>query len=210
MDKLVANIAALGVPGLVLLVVMAFTGYAGAAALTTALAALGGPFGMLGGIGVLGLLVLMSKGISKYGFEKIYEGVISELLKKGETKQTIVKKIGSYPISNDMKLKLKELLSKETDIELKSTITVNLDPDLVGLIGLAKAKDIEAQNQVADRYFKGIGVSKNFVNAFEWSKLAAENGNIESQIRLSILYEKGWGTKRDTVLSAYWKRQAKQ
>lgn len=110
MDKLVAGIAALGIPGLVLLVVMAFTGFAGAAALTTALAALGGPLGMLGGIGVLGFLVLISKGITKYGFEKIYEGVIEELLRKGETKASILAKIESYPISNEMKLKLQSLL----------------------------------------------------------------------------------------------------
>ena len=110
MDKLVSKIAALGVPGLVLLVAMSATGYAGAAALTTALAALGGPLGMLGGIAVLGLLVLISGGLSKYGFDKIYEAVVKKLLEKGETKESIIKKIENYPISKDLKRKLKELL----------------------------------------------------------------------------------------------------
>lgn len=110
MDKLVSWIAGLGVPGLVLLVAMAFTGYAGAAAITVALATLGGPLGMLGGIGVLGLLVLISKGLAKYGFEKIFEAVVSDLFKKGETKESILEKIKNYPISKDLKKKLEDLI----------------------------------------------------------------------------------------------------
>jgi hypothetical protein len=110
MDKLVSKIAALGVPGLVLLVAMSVTGFAGAAALTTALAALGGSLGMIGGIAVLGILVLISGGLSKYGFEKIYEAVVKKLLEKGETKESIKTKISGYPISKDLKKKLAELL----------------------------------------------------------------------------------------------------
>jgi hypothetical protein len=110
MDKLVSKIAALGVPGLVLLVAMSVTGFAGAAALTTALAALGGPLGMIGGIAVLGILVLISGGLSKYGFEKIYEAGVKKLLEKGETKESIKTKINGYPISKDLKKKLSELL----------------------------------------------------------------------------------------------------
>jgi len=110
MDKLVSKIVGLGVPGLVLLVAMSATGFAGAAALTAALAALGGTFGMLGGIAVLGLLVLISDGLTKFGFERIYKSVIKELLKKGETKESLMKKVKKYPISKNLKLKLKELL----------------------------------------------------------------------------------------------------
>lgn len=110
MDKLVSKIAALGVPGLVLLVVMSVTGFAGAAALTAALAALGGPLGMLGGIAALGILVLISDGLSKYGFEKIYEAVVKKLIEKGETKNSIKTKINSYRISKGLKKKLNELL----------------------------------------------------------------------------------------------------
>lgn len=59
LDQVVAKIAALGVPGLVLLIAMTATGYTGAAALTTALVSLG-PGGMLGGIATLGIGVLTS------------------------------------------------------------------------------------------------------------------------------------------------------
>lgn len=115
MDKLIAKIAALGVPGLVLLVAMSVSGFAGAAAITVALSALGGPLGMLGGIAVLGLLVLISGGLTKYGFERIYKGVVQKLIEEGETKESIKEKIQGYPISKGLKNKLTELLGPDED-----------------------------------------------------------------------------------------------
>lgn len=79
MDKVVDKIVALGVPGLILLVAMKVAGFAGAASITAALAALGGPIGMIGGTGLLIVLALMAKGISDYGFERIYRGAIEEM-----------------------------------------------------------------------------------------------------------------------------------
>ena len=67
MDKIFDNIAALGVPALVLVVAMATSGYVGVAAITTALAALGGPIGMIGGIGMLIILSLISKALAQKG-----------------------------------------------------------------------------------------------------------------------------------------------
>lgn len=111
MDQLVDKVAALGVPGLVLVVAMAFTGWAGAAALTTALALLGGPFGMLGGIAVLGILGLISKGLAEYGFERVFTEIVEELNAKGKSKADIASEIESYPISRDLKLKIKDHLN---------------------------------------------------------------------------------------------------
>lgn len=112
-DKLVSMIAGLGVPGLVLLFAMYLTGFAGAAAITTALAALGGPAGMLGGIGVLVLLGFMSKGLAAWGLEKIAIAVMQKLIENGETKETLLHKIGSYRfLSRDLKLKIKDFVEK--------------------------------------------------------------------------------------------------
>lgn len=107
MDKLVNKIVALGVPGLVLLIAMHLTGFAGAAALTAALASLGGPLGMLGGLAVLGILSLIANGLSKYGFEAIYDKVIYRLkTEQNLTEEEIIEKIWSYPISRSMKYRL--------------------------------------------------------------------------------------------------------
>ncbi|MBN3963074.1 hypothetical protein [Nostoc sp. NMS8] len=112
MDKLVDKIAALGVPGLVLLVAIAVTGWAGAAAITAALAVLGEPFGMLGGIAVLGLLALMSQGLAEYGFEAVFNSTVDQLRTRGKSKSDIEREIKSYPISSDLKLKIKDYLRR--------------------------------------------------------------------------------------------------
>ena len=113
MDKLVSKIAALGIPGLVLVTAIGATGLAGGAAITTALAALG-PGGILGGIATLGIIGLISEGIAQYGVDAIFSAVIKELYRKGETKEEILRKIKKYPISKELKRKLKE------NIEMKN------------------------------------------------------------------------------------------
>ena len=105
MDKIVAKIVALGVPGLVLFVALSATGYAGAAATTTALAAIG-PFGILGGIASLGILAIFSQAITEYGFEAIY------------VKESILEKIESYKISKNLKLELKDSLRENWSKDL--------------------------------------------------------------------------------------------
>jgi len=111
MEKVVSKLAALGIPGLVLLVAMGATGLGGAAAITAALAALG-PFGILGGIASLGIIALVVEGVTKYGVDSIFVAVVKELYERGETKESILQKIKKYPISNDLKRKLREKLDK--------------------------------------------------------------------------------------------------
>ena len=111
MEKLVSNVAGLGVPGLILVVAISATGLAGGAAITTALAAIG-PGGMIGGIVTLGVIALLSEGLTEYGFDAIFTGVVKELYKRGENKASILRKIEKYPVSKGLKRKLKEELEK--------------------------------------------------------------------------------------------------
>ena len=111
MEKIVSKVAALGVPGLILVVAMAATGLSGAAAITAALAALG-PGGIIGGIAVLGVTGLLAQGLTEFGFDAIFSGVVKELYKRGETKESILAKINRYPVSKSLKRKLREELSK--------------------------------------------------------------------------------------------------
>ena len=107
MDKVVSKVAALGVPGLILVIAMSATGLAGAAAITTALAALG-PGGMLGGVAFLGVAGILSDALTKYGVDAIFSAVVAELYKRGETKESILQKVNKYPVSKDLKRKLRE------------------------------------------------------------------------------------------------------
>ena len=109
MDKIISKIAGMGVLGLVLMTAISATGLAGAAAITTALAALG-PGGMIGGILTLGAVGLISDGISEYGFDLIFNGVVKQLYKQGESKDSIRSKIQKYPISKSLKRKLYETI----------------------------------------------------------------------------------------------------
>lgn len=111
MDKIISKIAALGVPGLVLMTAISATGLAGGAAITAALAALG-PGGMIGGIATLGAIGLISEAITEFGFDAIFNAVVKELYKSGETKDSLSKKINKYPVSKSLKRNLIESLDK--------------------------------------------------------------------------------------------------
>jgi hypothetical protein len=114
-QRAVEGLVALGVPGLVLLVAVATSGFAGAAALTTALAALGGPLGMLGGVGVLLLLVLVSRALASYGFPRMAQAVVRGLIARGESSESIRKKLDSIPkwaIAAELRARIYETLAE--------------------------------------------------------------------------------------------------
>lgn len=111
MDRIVGILVGLGVPGLVLLTVSAACGLAGGAATVTALATLGGPLGMLGGIGVLVLMGIVCSALGKYGFDALFLAVLQGLIAKGTTVLDIYQKLDTYPISSDLKRKIREQLA---------------------------------------------------------------------------------------------------
>lgn len=113
-DKVVGIIAGLGVPGLVLIALMAASPWFGAAAMTSSLAVLG-PLGMLGGIATLLVLVLIAKALAEFGFEQLFQAVLIELKKRGKTHEEILEIIDSYPISKELKLKLREFIEKYSE-----------------------------------------------------------------------------------------------
>lgn len=75
---------------------MTLTGYLGAAAIASALTALGEPVGMIGGIGTLIILALISRGLTKYGFNAIFEKVVVKLKQRVHTKAEAINKINRY------------------------------------------------------------------------------------------------------------------
>ncbi len=109
MDEIIEKVAALGVPGLILVVAIDATGLVGGAAITAALAALG-PGGMIGGIATLGVVGIIAGALTEWGFDTIFNAVVQELYKNGESKESILKKIEKYPISKKLKAQLREKL----------------------------------------------------------------------------------------------------
>ncbi len=118
MDEIVKKFAGLGLPG-VILVLLAVTSAGSNAGIVAAITAVGGPFGIVGGIGLLGLTKVLGDAIAAYGIEAIIKSVYSERIKT-ESVRLLVKEIEELPISDELKLKLKNHLSSESKNYLPS------------------------------------------------------------------------------------------
>ncbi|MBW4592860.1 MAG: hypothetical protein KME46_08040 [Brasilonema angustatum HA4187-MV1] len=113
MDEIVKKLAGLGLPGIILVIITATAG-GSSAAVAAALTAVGGPFGILGGIGLLGLVTVLGDTIAGFGIEAILKAVYAER-SKTESVRFLLKEINDLPISDELKLKLKNQLTPETN-----------------------------------------------------------------------------------------------
>ncbi|MBW4596845.1 MAG: hypothetical protein KME46_29100 [Brasilonema angustatum HA4187-MV1] len=128
MDEIVKKLAGLGLPGIILVILTATAG-GSSAAVAAALTAAGGPFGIVGGIGLLGLLTVLGDTIAGYGIEAILKAVYAER-SKTESVRFLLKEINDLPISDELKLKLKNQLTPDTN-----TYTVpNEEPRTVEIV----------------------------------------------------------------------------
>ncbi|MBE9035343.1 hypothetical protein [aff. Roholtiella sp. LEGE 12411] len=112
MDEVVKKISALGLPGILLVIAISASGMMGSAAVVAALTALGGPFGIIGGLGVLGLATLVGETIAGFGIEAVLTNIYAER-SKTESVRFLLKEIKDLPITEELKLKLKNQLSPE-------------------------------------------------------------------------------------------------
>jgi hypothetical protein len=127
MDEIVKKLAGLGLPG-VILVVLTVTSGGSSAAVAAALTALGGPFGIVGGIALLGLITVVGDAVAGYGLEAILKGIYTER-SKTESVRFLLKEIQDLPISEELKLKLKNQLSPTG-----STYEVPQEPKTVEIV----------------------------------------------------------------------------
>lgn len=109
-DTIISKLAAVGIPGLVILAVGATSTLVGGAAIIMALSTLGGPFGIMGGIAAVALLAVTIDALSEYSFEYIGKKVVEQLKEEGKSDYEIRNEIDGYPISDDLKLKIKSIL----------------------------------------------------------------------------------------------------
>ena len=113
MDIIISVLAAEGIPAWILRMAMKATGLHGGARLTTALSALG-PGGMIGGMVSLLAVQAVSFVLSEVAIERIYIRVVRQLCKEGYPIVDIMKTINEYPVSGQ----LKERLKREVAIQL--------------------------------------------------------------------------------------------
>jgi hypothetical protein len=113
MDEIAKKLAGLGVPGIIL-VILTVSSAGSNAAIVAALTSVGGPLGIVGGIGLLGLTTVLGDAVAGYGIEAILKAVYTER-GKTESVRFLLKEINDLPISDELKLKLKNHLSPEAN-----------------------------------------------------------------------------------------------
>ncbi|MDF5718552.1 MAG: hypothetical protein PUP93_32985 [Rhizonema sp. NSF051] len=111
MDEIVKKLAGLGLPGIILVVLTASSG-GSSAAVAAALTAVGGPFGIVGGIALLGIITVVGDAIAGFGIEAILKAVYAER-SKTESVTFLLKEINDLPITEELKLKLKDQISPQ-------------------------------------------------------------------------------------------------
>lgn len=72
------------------------------------------------------------------------------------------------------------------------------------LIAAAEEGNADAQNQLGDAYYDGIGVEQDYIQAFEWYLRAAEQGHGKAQYNVAYAYANGTGTQKNTDEAIKW------
>ena len=69
---------------------------------------------------------------------------------------------------------------------------------------LAEKGHAQAQYDLAQIYFQGIGVAKDGQKGWYWLLSAAGTGNVAAMVQLGALFESGIGANRDYATAAQW------
>lgn len=76
------------------------------------------------------------------------------------------------------------------------------------LRALAEKGHADSQYKLGIAYDEGLGVPKNFTEAFKWFRLAAEQGHAHSQFRVGDMYLSGNGVAKSETEAVKWFRKA--
>jgi len=74
----------------------------------------------------------------------------------------------------------------------------------------AQQGDMEAQFYLGHMYRKGVGVTKNKQESFNWLTKAAEQGHIRAQFNLGLMYASGYGVAKNIPEAIKWYRVSAQ
>ena len=71
-----------------------------------------------------------------------------------------------------------------------------------------KEESVEAMYNIANMYYLGQGVLKDYKIAYDWYKRGADKGDALSMYNISLLYERGEGVRQDDRDSFKWCEKA--
>ena len=78
----------------------------------------------------------------------------------------------------------------------------------VELLQKAESGDANAQYQLGQCYFYGLGTSKNDKEAFKWTSKSADQGNQKAEYNLGASYLQGIGTSKNETEAFKWYKKA--
>lgn len=116
MEKIISKISAVVIPCIALNLSCKASEHKGGAAITTALSSLGGSGGMKGGLAVLSAVGVLSGIATEYVVDKIFIRTVRQLCIEGESQEKIFAKIERYPVSKELKLRLKETVRQYNEL----------------------------------------------------------------------------------------------
>ncbi|MDB9373598.1 hypothetical protein [Nodularia sphaerocarpa] len=131
MDEIVKKLAGLGFPGI--LVVIAAASGGGSAAIVALITGLGGPFGIIGGLGILAMVGSVGEVVAGYGIETIIKSIYAER-SKTESVRFLLKEIKDLPITDELKVKLRNELTLEPipepeEVEIETPTVIEIVED---------------------------------------------------------------------------------
>ena len=86
----------------------------------------------------------------------------------------------------------------------QSGYLVEFEDGLRDCLSSARAGDINSQYHLAELYYLGQGVQRNYHRAFDWYLRAALQGHTEAQYNVAHMYHHGEGVARDPVRALAW------
>jgi TPR repeat protein len=97
---------------------------------------------------------------------------------------------------------------QKTVLQLVANVKRGDKPALQQLIMMGTAGNAEAQSSLGLLYEQGNGVPKDYVQAVNWYRKAADQGDPEGEFRLGGMYFEGHGVSKDAVEVVNWYRKA--
>jgi hypothetical protein len=96
-----------------------------------------------------------------------------------------------------------QLLLSEMYLEEKYN-KYNEKESLKWLLKATNQNNKSAIYRVADYYYKGFILQKDYVKSFNYMKKAAKSGSQEARTKLAVMYEIGLGTKKNIIAAYHW------
>jgi len=114
-----------------------------------------------------------------------------------------------YDIEADKKAQqFKDDAPKHTQTEQSPAVQTPAEIEFDKQKKLAEKGNADAQCVMGFYYDVGVGVTKDYAEAFKWYRMAANQGNAGAEYILGTYYAKGFGVDKDEVEAAKWYRKS--